>query len=145
MMIPIWLNMGVPYIMGAPMNYIGYQIVSSVQLGATVDYGILLAQRYLEGRRTMEKKEAAAWALGISAGSILPPAMILTSAGYLLGILVKENGVISQMGIIIGRGASISCGMVLLVLPLLLVWCDGLITRSFIGKRKEIIHEAKLP
>lgn len=141
----IWLNMGVPYIMGAPMNYIGYQIVSSVQLGATVDYGILLAQRYLEGRRTMEKKEAAAWALGISAGSILPPAMILTSAGYLLGILVKENGVISQMGIIIGRGASISCGMVLLVLPLLLVWCDGLITRSFIGKRKEIIHEAKLP
>ncbi len=137
----IWLNMGVPYVRGAEMNYIGYQIVSSVQLGATVDYGILLVQRYLEGRETMDKRAAAAWALGISTGSILPPAMILTSAGYLLGLLVRENGVISQMGIIIGRGAAISCGMVLLVLPLLLVWFDGLIMRSFIKKRKEALHE----
>jgi predicted RND superfamily exporter protein len=141
----IWLNMGVPYVMGQSMNYIGYQIVSSVQLGATVDYGILLVQRYLEGRETMDKRRAAAWALGISTGSILPPALILTSAGYLLGILVRENGVISQMGIIIGRGAAISCAMVLLVLPTLLVWCDGFIMRTFIKKRKEPTHETNLP
>ncbi len=137
----IWLNMGIPYVMGFPMNYIGYQIVSSVQLGATVDYGILLVQRYLEGRRTLPKKEAAAWALSVSTGSILPPAMILTASGYLLGLLVKGNGVISQMGIIIGRGAAISCGLVLLVLPQLLVWCDGLIQRAFLRKRKETNHE----
>ncbi len=141
----IWLNMGVPYVMGAQMNYIGYQIVSSVQLGATVDYGILLVQRYLEGRETMGKKDAAMWALSISTGSILPPAMILTSAGYLLGILVRANGVISEMGIIIGRGAAISCGMVLLVLPTLLVWFDVLIMRTFIKKRKEPTHETNLP
>jgi len=140
----IWINMALPFIMGESMNYIGYQIVSSVQLGATVDYGILLVQRYLEGRQTMDKKAAAAWALGLSAGSILPPAMILTTAGYLLGGLIRENGVISQMGIIIGRGALISCGMVLLVLPTLLVLFDKPIMRAFIKKRKEPIYEANL-
>ncbi len=70
--------------------------------------------------------------------------MILTTAGYLLGGLIRENGVISQMGIIIGRGAAISCGMVLLVLPTLLVLLDKPIMRAFIKKRKEPIYEANL-
>ena len=132
----IWLNMAVPYVMGATMNYIGYQIVSSVQLGATIDYGILLSQRYMEGRQTMGKKEAASWALSRSAGSILPPMMILTVAGYVLSIVVRSNGVISQMGEIIGRGAALSGVMVLMVLPHLLKWCDTLIQKTTL-KTKE--------
>jgi predicted RND superfamily exporter protein len=132
----IWLNMAAPYIMGSPLNYIGYQIVSSVQLGATVDYGILLSQRYLEGRGTLKPKEAAAWALEVSAGSILPPAMILFLAGYSLGILVQDNRIISEMGIIIGRGAALSCVMVLLVLPQVLAWCDRLIQKTTLKSRK---------
>jgi hypothetical protein len=133
----IWLNMGLPYFQGSHLNYIGYLIVSSVQLGATVDYGILLSLRYLEGRRTMPPREAAAWALAVSAGSILPPAMILTLAGTILGMMVSGNGIISEMGVIIGRGAAISCGMVLLVLPHILVWCDGLIKRTTLKSGKE--------
>ena len=132
----IWLNMAAPYIMGSPLNYIGYQIVSSVQLGATVDYGILLSQRYLEGRGILKPKEAAAWALEVSAGSILPPAMILMLAGYSLGILVQDNRIISEMGIIIGRGAALSCVMVLLVLPQVLAWCDRLIQKTTLKSRK---------
>jgi predicted RND superfamily exporter protein len=132
----IWLNMAAPYIMGSPLNYIGYQIVSSVQLGATVDYGILLSQRYLEGRGTLKPGEAAAWALEVSAGSILPPAMILMLAGYSLGILVQDNRIISEMGIIIGRGAALSCVMVLLVLPQVLAWCDRLIQKTTLKSRK---------
>lgn len=132
----IWLNMAVPYVMGATMNYIGYQIVSSVQLGATIDYGILLSQRYMEGRQTMGKKEAASWALSRSAGSILPPMLILTVAGYVLSIVVRSNGVISQMGEIIGRGAALSGVMVLMVLPHLLKWCDTLIQKTTL-KTKE--------
>jgi len=126
----IWLNMATPYLLGSTLNYIGFQIVSSVQLGATVDYGILLTQRYLEGRGTRPPRQAAAWALEVSTASILPPAMILTLAGYALGLLVKENGVISEMGLIIGRGAALSCVMVLLVLPLVLSWCDKLILKT---------------
>ena len=135
----IWLNMSLPYYMGSSLNYIGYQIVSSVQLGATVDYGILLTQRYLEGRKTMGKRDAAAWALSVSAGSIIPPALIFCIAGYSLNILVRENGIISEMGMIMGRGAALSLMMVLLVLPIVLVWCDGIISRTTLKGGKEIL------
>lgn len=132
----IWINLSIPYFQGADLNYIGYQIVSSVQLGATVDYGILLTQRYLEARREMGKRDAARFALTVSTGSILPPAMILTAAGVLLG-LVSTNGVISQMGMILGRGAAISAGMVLLMLPHVLIACDKLIQKTTLQSKEE--------
>lgn len=135
----IWLNMASPYLLGSSLNYIGYQIVSSVQLGATVDYGILLSQRYLEGRQTRTPREAAAWALEVSTGSILPPAMILTLAGYALALLVRDNGIISEMGLIIGRGAALSCAMVLLVLPKVLQWCDKPIMKTMLGRKKNTL------
>lgn len=134
----IWLNMAIPYFLGNPMNYIGYQIVSSVQLGATVDYGILLSQRYMEARQTMDKRQAAVWALSKSTGSILPPMLILTLAGYTLYFVVVSNGVISQMGEIIGRGAAVSGFMVLTVLPTVLIWCDKLIMKTQFGKQEAV-------
>ncbi len=133
----IWLNMAWPYITGSALNYVGYQIVSSVQLGATVDYGILLSQRYLEGRQSKTPKEAAVFALETATGSILPPAAILTLAGYALGLLVRDNGIISEMGFIIGRGAFMSAVMVLLVLPLVLAFCDRLIQKTMLRRRKK--------
>lgn len=125
----IWINLSLPYFQGITMNYIGYQIVASVQLGATVDYGILLTQRYMEARQSMDKKDAAEHALLISIGSILPPALILTAAGLLLGF-ISTNGVISQMGLVLGRGAAISAGMVLVVLPHVLMFADKLISKT---------------
>lgn len=133
----IWLNMAWPYITGSALNYVGYQIVSSVQLGATVDYGILLSQRYLEGRQAKTPKEAAVFALETATGSILPPAAILTLAGYALGLLVRDNGIISEMGFIIGRGAFMSAVMVLLVLPLVLAYSDRLIQKTTLRRRKK--------
>ncbi len=125
----IWINLSLPYFQGIDMNYIGYQIVSSVQLGATVDYGILLTQRYMEARKGKDKKQAAEQALRYSTGSILPPALILTAAGLLLGF-ISTNGVISQMGLVLGRGAAISAGMVLVVLPHVLMFADRLISHT---------------
>lgn len=133
----IWFNMAQPYVMGDKLNYIGYQIVSSVQLGATVDYGILLSQRYLEARRSMRPREAAGWALSKSMGSILPPMLILVIAGYALKIVVSSNAIVSQMGEILGRGAAISGLMVMLVLPKVLAWCDGLIQKTYLKKQQE--------
>ena len=112
-----------------------------MQLGATVDYGILLTQRFLEARRAMTKREAARFALNVSTGSILPPALILTAAGLLMGI-ISTNGVISQMGMILGRGAAISAGMVLLVLPHVLIACDKLIQKTTLPSKEEQPHEA---
>jgi len=125
----VWINLGLPYFMGDSLNYIGYQIISSVLLGATVDYGILFAQRYLEFRKTSGKKDAARLAVAQTAASILTPAGILTIAGLTLGF-VSTNGIISQLGIILGRGAAISAAMVLFFLPALLIIFDGLIQRT---------------
>ncbi|HSK69728.1 MAG TPA: MMPL family transporter, partial [Candidatus Limnocylindria bacterium] len=136
----IWLNMALPYAMGQTLNYIGYLIVSSVQLGATVDYGILLTQRYVEFRRDAPAREAAARAVAGSAGSVIPPAMILTIAGLSLRILVPDNGIISELGLVLGRGTLLSLLMVLLVLPVVLVWCDRLIQKTTLRK-KAPVHE----
>jgi len=128
----IWINMALPYFQGQDLNYIGYQIVSSVQLGATIDYAILLTQRYLEKRATGDKKESAIYALTQSVGSILPPTLILMVAGLFLGI-ISTNGIISQMGIILGRGAALSCALVISTLPHLLVIFDPLILKTTKG------------
>ena len=128
----IWINLGLPYFTGDRLNYIGYQIISSVQLGATVDYGILFVQRYRGFRKDMGKKDAVRLAIAGTAASILTPAGILTVAGVALGF-VSTNGIISQLGTILGRGAAISAAMVLFFLPALLVLFDGLIQKTTWG------------
>ncbi len=125
----IWLNMALPYFMGDSMNYIGYQIISAVQLGATVDYGILLANRYMELRRTLCKRDAVRSAVQLTTGSILAPALILICAGTILA-MISSNGVISQMGAILARGTAVSSLMVLLLLPTLLIALDGVIMKT---------------
>jgi len=131
----IWINLGLPYFTGRTLNYIGYQIISTVQLGATVDYGILFVKEYLNFRRDMDKKDAAGAAISITAGSILSPAGILTAAGLVLGF-VSTNGIISELGMILGRGAVISAAMVLLFLPALLIVFDGFIQKTTLSRMK---------
>lgn len=139
----IWINLGLPYFTGNSLNYIGYQIISAVQLGATIDYGILFAQRYMEYRRISDKREAARSAVANTAASILTPAGILTAAGLILGF-VSTNGIISQLGSILGRGAAISAAMVLLFLPALLIIFDGLIQKTMKGYMKKQEREEEL-
>lgn len=139
----IWINLGLPYFTGDSLNYIGYQIISAVQLGATIDYGILFAQRYLENRRIYDKREAARTAVANTAASILTPAGILTAAGLILGF-VSTNGIISQLGSILGRGAAISAAMVLLFLPAMLIIFDGLIQKTMKGYMRKQEREDEL-
>jgi uncharacterized protein len=124
-----WINLGLPYFTGEKFNYIGYQIISSVQLGATVDYGILFTQHYLANRQLSGKLEAVRQTITETAASILAPASILTLAGVMLGLL-SNNGLISQLGSILGRGAAISAAMVLLFLPALLIVLDRFIAKT---------------
>ncbi len=129
----IWINMSIPFLAGGSLNYIGYQIISSVQLGATVDYGILLTQRYLEARAELPRRAAAEKSVGRAAATILTPAAILIIAGTVLS-WVSTNGIISQMGRILAIGTGVSAFMVLFFLPALLMACDRLIVRR---KRNE--------
>ena len=137
----IWINLAVPYLTGERLNYIAYLIINTVQLGATVDYAILFTNQYLKNRRVKAPRPAARSTIRETVVSILTSGSILCIAGMLLGAR-STNGVISQLGVLIGRGAALSCGTVLLVLPTLLCLLDGLIQktsmkRCFAKKDKE--------
>ena len=121
--VAIYLNMTIPYIIGDSMVYIGYIIVSCLQLGATIDYSILMTNNYMEFRETMGSREAAVTAIAKSAISILTSGGILTVVGYLL-YFTSSIQAISQVGRLVGRGALLSMILVLSLLPALLAAFD---------------------
>lgn len=122
----IWINLSVPYFMGTPVYYIAYLIISSVQLGATVDYAILMTDRYKENRALLGRKEAVVQTISDVAVSILTSGSVLTVVGLLLGY-ISTNKLLAQLGVFIGRGAIFSLTIVLLVLPGMLMMLDRLI------------------
>ena len=125
----IWINLSVPYFQSTTLHYIGYLIISSVQLGATIDYAILLTGRYLEERKTKTRREAAAESIRACVLSLFTSAIILTIAGFVLGA-VSTNLVLSQLGTLVGRGAVISFILVLFALPALLMIFDRVIEKT---------------
>lgn len=133
----IWINLAVPYFAGTTVFYISYLIISSIQLGATVDYAILLTDRYRENRQTLDKKAAAVKTISDVTISIMTSGSVLTVVGLLLGF-ISSNGILSQLGIFIGRGAIFSLIIVLFVLPGLLLLFDKLLIRKKNNKHKQI-------
>ena len=125
----IWINLSIPYFQGTTLHYIGYLIISSVQLGATIDYAILFTSRYLEERKQHGKYTAAKNSVKLCTLSLFTSAIILTIAGFTLGA-ISTNLVLSQLGSLVGRGAVISFLLVLLVLPALLVLFDPVIEKT---------------
>lgn len=141
----IWINLSVPYIQSTTLHYIGYLIISSVQLGATIDYAILLTGRYMEERKTRNRKEAAVESIRACVLSLFTSAIILTIAGSVLGA-ISTNLVLSQLGTLVGRGAVISFILVLFVLPALLMIFDRLIEKTTAKTKfykEESKHESK--
>lgn len=125
----IWINLSCSYFAGNTMSFISYLIIGAIQLGATVDYAILLASRYFERRTTQRARQSAIGAVKDSTLPILTSASILTVCGFLLG-LVSTNGVISELGFLIGRGAILSTIAVLFVLPAFLAIFDKIIEKT---------------
>ncbi|MDR1797627.1 MAG: MMPL family transporter [Clostridiales Family XIII bacterium] len=119
----IWINMSLAYFMGSTLSYIGYLIISAVQLGATVDYAILATDHYMSSRRLMPRKEAARAALGGAFRSVLISAGILSLAGFTLWG-TSSNSIVQALGFLVGRGGLLSLASVALFLPTLLIWLD---------------------
>ena len=126
----IWINLSFPYYGGSPIFYIAYLIISSVQLGATVDYAILLTDRYKENRCSLNKRESIVETLSNVTVSILTSGAVLTIVGFLLG-KISTHGLLSQLGYLLGKGTLCSLFAVLLVLPGFLYILD----RLFIKKK----------
>ena len=125
----IWINLSIPYFMDTTIFYIAYLIISSIQLGATVDYAILMTDQYKENREMMNKKAAVIQIISDVTVSILTSGSVLTVVGLLLGY-ITTNQLLGQLGIFIGRGAILSLIIVLFVLPGLLYLFDPLIIRK---------------
>ena len=125
----IWLNLCIPYFSGDPLNFIGYLIINTVQLGATIDYGILLTTHYLSNRKEMPARQAIYKALGSAVPSLIVSAGILASSGIALG-MTSTIPVVTLLGYLLARGAIISLIMVTCLLPAFLVYFDGAIRRT---------------
>ena len=128
----IWINLSVPYFANDFVFYIAYLIISSVQLGATVDYAILLTSRYMEVRETASKKKTIVETLRSTTVSIMTSASILTIAGLLLW-KISTHGILSQLGHLLARGTALSTLIVLFVIPGMLYIFDGLIQKTTVG------------
>ncbi|MGN0371632.1 MAG: RND family transporter [Enterocloster sp.] len=125
----IFMNMAVPYLAGETFGFIGYIIVSSIQLGATVDYSILLTNNYMSSRKKFPKKEACVRALMLSCPSIFTSGTIIILAGYAISY-ISTTAAIGDIGHLIGRGALFSVILVLTALPALLVLTDKIVTSN---------------
>ncbi len=134
----IWINFSVPVMTGSTMFFLSYLVVSAIQMGATIDYAIVITSRYLDMRtRTADKKEAVIEALNGAFPTIATSGTILVCAAFAVGKLTSHP-VISSLGNTLGWGALISVGLVMSVLPQILVVCDGFIERTrFSGGRAE--------
>ena len=129
----IWINLSFPYFTGQPLSFIGYLILSTVQLGATVDYAILFTNAYLNNRKTLSKKDAMSVTIGDNLVAILISAIILATAGFTLAF-TTSNPIIGELGTLLGRGTMLSFTMVAFVLPALLVLFDKVIQKTTLKK-----------
>lgn len=130
----VWINFSIPFLASQRLYFLAYLVVSSIQMGATIDYAIVFTNRYLTLKETMDRKEAAAAALNQSFPTILTSGSILTISGFLIG-MISTNAIISALGAALGRGTLISIVIVMMVLPQIVLLCDKFIEKTAFGKK----------
>ena len=120
----IWITMGFSCLIGEPIFFISYLICLSIQMGATIDYGILLSDQYRTKRQNgSAPREALMEALGKSLPTIMTSGVIITVAAFIIGKLCSIY-YISSIGLLVSRGALVSVLLVLSLLPSLLLLTD---------------------
>lgn len=132
----IWINFSVPVLTHTNLFFLSYLVVSSIQMGATIDYAIVITNRYLELKLEMERKQAAVEALSQSFPTILTSGTIMAVAGFLIGG-ISTDATIGSVGQTLGRGTVTSIILVMTVLPQLLMLGDALIERTAITLNRD--------
>ena len=125
----VWINFSFPYLMGENMFFLSYLVVSSIQMGANIDYAIVIANRYTELRQSMPHKDAVVESLNEAFPTIITSGSILASAGILIGFL-SSNPSIASIGVCLGRGTLISIFLVMGILPQILLLGDIIIDKT---------------
>jgi predicted RND superfamily exporter protein len=130
----VWFNIGLLAINNRMVVYIGYLVVFALQLGATIDYAVLYASRYLEYRKDLDKQEAMFNAIKNTSIPIMISGLVLAAAGF-TEMLFSDIKVVSDIGLLIGRGALLSAGFVLFFLPCIIFILDKLLLKKKVNSK----------
>lgn len=142
----VWINFSFPYLENSPLFFLSYLVVSSIQMGANIDYTIVIANRYVELKQTMPLKDAIIESLNQAFPTIITSGTILASAGILIGFL-STNPAISSIGVCLGRGTIISIFLVMGILPQILLLGDVIIEKTAITLKRRLLpqnHSGKM-
>ena len=125
----IWINFSIPTLTGTGLFFMSYLVVSSIQMGANIDYAIVIATRYEELKDKMPHKEAIIETLNFAFPTVLTSGTILTVAGTLIGQMTSE-ATIAGIGQSLGRGTIISMFLVMFVLPQILLIGGAIVDKT---------------
>ncbi len=125
----IWINFSIPALEGQGIYFIAYLICSAIQMGATIDYAIVISSRYMDLKYKMPLKDAISETINQAFPTIFTSGTIMSSSGFLIGN-ISSDATTSAMGIALGRGTVISIILVVFVLPQILLLCDTFIEKS---------------
>ena len=131
----IFINFSLPVILGNNLFFFTYLIISAIQMGATIDYAILLTNRFRHNKESMDKHEAMVTAVSGAFPTVFTSGIIMCVAGFLVGGLTSDT-MIASMGTALGTGTLISIICVMAFLPALLYVLDPLLEKSVIRPRK---------
>lgn len=139
----IWMNLSILFLQGISTIYLGYLVVMTIQLGATIDYAVLLTNRYVNYRKEFDPLESMDRSYRKSFITIMISAIVLAAAGFIEGIFSNISS-IQEIGFLLGKGTTISFVYVLLFLPVLLIILDKfLYIKRRNKKKKKLINEKK--
>ena len=133
----IWLNFSFPYITGTNLFFVTYLIVSAIQMGATIDYAIVITSRSMDLKTYMPIKEAAIEALNQAFPTIVTSGSMLVAAGFIISY-VSSNAAVAAIGLALGRGTLTSILLVLLALPQTLLIGDIIIQKTAFTLKRDL-------
>lgn len=125
----IWINFSIPTFTGTGLFFMSYLVVSSIQMGANIDYAIVIASRYQEMKNTMPHKQAMIETLNFAFPTVITSGSILSVAGTLIGQMTSEAAIVG-IGQSLGRGTILSMFLVLFVLPQILLIGGGIVDKT---------------
>ena len=125
----IWINFSFPGITRQPIFFMSYLVVTSIQMGANIDYAIVISSWYNELKGRMSRREAVIQALNLSFPTVLTSGSILSAAGFLIGQITTEPAIVG-IGECLCRGTLISMFLVMFILPQILFLGDQIVERT---------------
>ncbi|MDE7044178.1 MAG: MMPL family transporter, partial [Acetatifactor sp.] len=134
----IWMNFSLPYLQSEPVYFLGYLVVSAIQMGATIDYAIVITSRYMELKTYMPIREAIVETLNQAFPTIVTSGSMLVAAGFIISN-VSSNAVVAAIGLALGRGTLTSIALVLLALPQTLLIGDIIIEKTAFTLKRDLV------